>query len=309
MNNKEYRIVQVGCGVVGKAYVTAYQKVGCHVIGIEASQKLVNLYKSNMEIYHVSHNMSDIKGIDFVMISICTPLKEDKLDLTFLFNSIENIAEIVKNSPNALVIIRSTVPPNTTRIYKKKIEDILGHSVNVLYQPEFLRSISAEADAINPWHLVFGVDDNVDIYKLVDLYTRFVGRECITVMSIEEAELLKIFHNCFNATKISFTNQCDLLCKEISKKHNIGINTDNVMSTMVKTCEGLINPKYGTKPGHAYYGICLPKDSAELASLEKTYNLSVPFFDSVVKVNNEIKKYDKIEHLNGDYHITYDKLK
>ena len=325
---KKYRIVQIGCGVVGKAYVNAYKNVGCDVIGIEASQKLVDLYKDEMTIYHVSDDMSNIKDIDFIMISICTPLKEDKLDLSYLFSSIKNVAVIVKNSPNAYVIIRSTVPPTTTHRYKKELEEVLGgpavrncehnsesggipmgQKVNVLFQPEFLRAVSAVEDALHPWHILFGVDNGTDVTLLLDLYTRFLPMDDITVTTIENAEFHKICHNCINAAKISITNQFHLLGQAINEKEGTNISIENIMKTLVKTCEGLKNPRYGTKPGHAYYGTCLPKDSAELASLEHKYGLSVPLFDCVVKVNNEIKKTDKEEVLNGDYHISFDKLK
>lgn len=308
-HTKQFRIVQIGCGVVGRAYVSAYEKVGCQVIGIEASEKLIEMYKKNMNIYHINDDLSNIKDIDFIMISICTPLKDDKLDLSYLFNSIPNVATLVTNSPNVLVIIRSTVPPTTTREYKTRLEMIVKHSVNVLFQPEFLRAMSALDDAMNPWHIVFGVDDGVDVSNLLELYSRFVPKENITIMTIEESELLKVFHNSYNATKISFTNQSSLLCNAISEKHKVPINCEKIMATMVKTCEGIRNPKYGTKPGHAYYGTCLPKDSAELASLEKTYGLSARLFENVVKVNDEIKKTDKEEIINGDHHITFDKLK
>lgn len=317
MNSPIYNIVQIGCGVVGKAYVDAYKKVGCNVIGIEASMNLINKYKNEFTMYHVDDDMSKIINIDFVMISICTPLKNDKLDLSYLFSSIKNVAQIVKNNPNVLVVLRSTVPPGTTRKYKQELEDVchklmqnetdinINVNVNVLFQPEFLRAVSAVEDAINPWHIVVGVDNNTDISKLLDLYTRFISREQISILNIEESELLKIYHNSFNAMKISYMNHCDTLNKCISSQNGVKIDTNKINETIVKTCEGLRNPKYGTKAGHAYYGTCLPKDSAELASLEKQYGLNVPLFDCVVKVNDEIKKMDKEEVLVGDFHVPH----
>lgn len=309
MDQRILNIIQIGCGIVGKAYIDAYKKVGCNVIGIEASKKLVNAYKNELPMYHVDDDMSDIANIDFIMVSVCTPLKGEKLDLSYLFNSIKNISVIIKNNPNASVVLRSTVPPGTTRKYKKELENAVGMTVNVLFQPEFLRAVSAVEDAINPWHIVIGKDDNTDISKLLSLYNCFISMEHISVLNIEESEMLKIYHNCYNAMKISFLNHCDTLNKQISSQKNIELNTNKMISIMVKTCEGLRNPKYGTKTGHAYYGTCLPKDSAELASLEKEYGLVVPLFDCVVKINEEIKKMDKEEITVGDYHVPYANLK
>jgi UDPglucose 6-dehydrogenase len=306
-NQERFHVVQIGCGIVGGAYAKAYQAVNCKVTGIEASQKLIEKYKDDFQMFHISSNMTSIKNVDFIMISVCTPLneKDDCLDMSYLLSTIPNVATIIRNSPKAYVIIRSTVPPLMTRKYKHLLEDVVGIDVNVLFQPEFLRAKTAIEDAINPWQIVLGMDNRNNTEKLIKLYTRFASKDKITLMGIEEAELLKIFHNCFNANKISFFNQAQLLCESVNDKHNTKIDIDNITSTLVKTCEGLLNPKYGTKSGHAYYGTCLPKDSAELAKLEKEYKLEVPLYKSVVCVNNVIKEKDTTEVLDGDYHMSY----
>lgn len=309
-----YKVVQIGCGVVGQAYIKAYKKIGCNVVGIEKSLDIIERLKQDVEMYHVSDDMSLIKNVDFVMISICTPLKEDKLDLTYLFSSVENVAQIIKNNPDAMVVIRSTVPPKTTRIYKEQLQKIVACNVHVMYQPEFLRAVSAFEDAMNPWHILFGIDKGADLSKMINLYSKFIEKdkihERLSIMNIEDAELLKIVHNSFNAAKISFTNQCFLLCEQISKKLENPVDIHTIMQTVVKTCEGYKNPRYGTLPGHPYNGECLPKDSAELAHLEKEYGLSVQFFNSIVQVNNLMKKdYEKIEVLPDEFHMSFEKLK
>ena len=127
-------------------------------------------------------------------------------------------------------------------------------------------------------------------------------------MSAEEAELLKIFHNSFNAAKISFFNQCDLLCKQMNSQNMTNIDTNNITETLVHTCEGLRNAKYGTKAGHGYYGTCLPKDGSELSGLESEYGLASSLFAQVVRVNDEVVKIDKAENrkevLHGDFQIS-----
>lgn len=314
--SKQYTVVQIGCGVVGYAYAQAYKSIGCKVYGIEASKTLVDKYKDEFEIYHINDDISSIKNVDFIMISVCTPLNGKQLDLSYLFQTIPNVTTILSASPNALVIIRSTVRPTTCESYKEQLDkylsDVTGSktNVNVLFQPEFLRAATATEDAKHPWHIVIGTDSTTDVTNLIDLYKRFVGgdEKKISICTIAEAELMKIFHNCFNATKISYFNQCGLLCEAISKEHGFDINIDRITAILSNTCEGLLNPKYGTKAGHAYYGTCLPKDSAELADLENKYNLPVQLFDKVVGVNNVIKSRDKKEVLIGDFHMSFDKF-
>ncbi|AYV83842.1 MAG: GDP-mannose 6-dehydrogenase [Hyperionvirus sp.] len=304
----KFGIVQDGCGVVGGAYMEAYEAKGNKVIGIEANKELINKLKLKFEMYHIKDNLSLITGIDFVMISINTPLKGKKLDLTYLFSSLPNVAEIVKNNPDVMVIIRSTVEPGTTKRYKADLEALVGKRVDVLFQPEFLRAKSALEDARNPWHIVLGVDASTDITKLMNLYTQFTDAKHISTMTIEEAEILKSFHNCYNAAKISWFNQAHLLVKRINESKGLTMDIHKITTTLTKTCEGLLNPKYGTTAGHAFYGSCLPKDSTELATLEQEYGLEAPLFTSVVKVNDIIKRTDTAEIIDGDHHMTFDIL-
>jgi nucleotide sugar dehydrogenase len=304
-------VTQIGLGVVGYPYAEAYLSVGCKVYGIEANKVLVDKYKEKFPTFHITDDISSIKDVDFIMISINTPLKGKALDLSYLFSSIPNVKTIIENSSkDCLVIIRSTVRPTTCMEYKKQLEAVCTKKVNVLFQPEFLRAATATEDALNPWHIVIGAEPGTDVTRLINLYKKFVNgdEKKITTCTIAEAELMKIFHNCFNATKISYFNQCALLCESISKTHGVDIDIQKITGMLVHTCEGLRNPKYGTKPGHAYYGTCLPKDSAELADLERQYKLEVPLFEQVVGVNNVVKSRDKEEVLVGDHHMAYNKF-
>ena len=309
----KYHVVQIGCGVVGGAYAQAYQRAGCKVSGIEANPALVEKYKNEFDIYHIDDSVEPIKDVDFIMISVCTPLDPITLDLDmkYLFNTIGSVGKIITGSPDAIVVVRSTVQPTVTATYKAKLEESLGRKVDVLFQPEFLRAKSALEDALNPWQIVLGADDDVNkrsLAKLIDLYLRFIKDEAkITIMSPIEAELQKMLHNSFNAAKISWFNAAHLLCAEIAKANSSNIDIGIIAQTMVKTCEGLLNPKYGTTAGHAYYGTCLPKDSAALAKLEAKYlkNHQIKMYQSVVDINNTVKASDRQEVLYGDNHMPY----
>ena len=307
--NAPFHVIQVGCGIVGSGYIAAFEAVGFDVTAIEANKTYVENNKDKRPTYHVSEDMSSIRNVDFVLLSINTPLKGKKLDLTYLFSSIKNVAQIVKNSPDAFVVIRSTVPSGTTRKYKAELEAVVGQTVKVLFQPEFLRDKTNFQDAMNPWHVVIGCEKGEDVSKMIEMYKYFIDEESITIMSIDEAENMKMFHNCFNAAKISFFNQCKLLVDAINEKNGSDINIDVITTCMTKTCEGLMNSRYGTKSGHAYANQCLPKDSAELASLEEDYNLEAKLFRSVVDVNKIYEKTDKEVVLYGDHHMDFNVLK
>lgn len=304
-----FTVVQIGCGVVGYGYLQAYSKVGFKVYGIEANKALVEKYRDIANMYHISDDMSNIKNVDAIMLSILTPLKGKKLDLTYLWSSLNNVSTILKSSPNAYVAVRSTVPPGTSRKYKADLEAITGHPVHVVFQPEFLRDKTNVQDALNPWHVVIGRDDGEDVQKFRELYKYFVDDSSITEMSIEEAEYLKIIHNSFNGAKISFFNQCKLLVDAINEKEGLDMDINVISKCITKTCEGLMNPRYGTKAGHGYYGSCIPKDTAEFASLEEDYGLESRLFREVVVVNNIMVSKDDKPVLHGDHQMDFDVLK
>ena len=304
-----FTVLCCGMGVVGGSYFQAYKKVGFTVYGIDANRALVEKYNTNNNCFHVDDDMNSIKNVDAIMLSINTPLKGKKLDLTYLFSSLRNVAVIVKNNPQVYVVVRSTVPPGTTRKYKQQLEEMVGFPVRVLFQPEFLRDKTCLQDALNPWHVVIGRDEGEDVEKFKDLYRYYVDDSSITEMSVEEAEYLKIIHNSFNAAKISFFNQCKLLIDAINERNGLNMDINVISSCITKTCEGLMNPRYGTKAGHAYYNSCLPKDSAEFASLEEEYGLEAKLFKSVVDVNNIFVNTDKEVVLHGDHHIDFELLK
>ena len=303
-------VVQIGLGVVGKAYFDSYKSKNIKVSGIEYSRDLIEKYKDESNIYHVSDDMNQLKKVDFILISVCTPLKDDKLDMSYLFSTLKNVSVIVKNNPEAFVVIRSTVIPLVCNEYKEKLEKLLDNQkAKVVFNPEFLRAVSAKEDALHPWYVLLSSIDDIDVSPLIELYSNFIDKSKIKQISIEEAELMKIFHNSFNAAKISFFNQCYLLCEKINKKHNKKIDMNNISEIMTHTCEGLINRKYGIKAGFAFSGFCLPKDSAELAKLEEEYCLESSLFKSIVDVNKEMLEFDKTHNIPitdvGYFHMNF----
>lgn len=309
-DKKPFNIIQIGCGVVGSAYMNAWQEKGHNVVGIEASANIIKNLGNSYEMYNIKEDLSGLVGINLIMISVCTPVKQDgRLDMAYIYSTLDTVATVIRRNPKSTVVIRSTVTPGTVLEYKVKLEAKLGgQKANMAFQPEFLRARSAINDALYPWFVVLGTCDNVFPTDLYDLYLDYVDMEKIKIMSAEEAELLKIFHNSFNAAKISFFNQCDLLCKQMNKRDGTNIDTNVITSTLVHTCEGLRNTKYGTKAGHGYYGTCLPKDGSELRGLESEYGLLSRIFAEVVRVNEEVVKNDKAENreevLHGDFQIS-----
>jgi UDP-glucose 6-dehydrogenase len=178
-------VVQIGLGVVGFAYITAFKNKKIKVSGIEYSKDLVDKYKNEFDVYHTDDDMNQIIDVDFILISVCTPLKGTALDMSYLFSTINNVAVIVKNNPEAFVVIRSTVIPLACNEYKDKLEEKLdGQKAKVVFNPEFLRAVSAVEDALHPWYVLLSAIDDIDMSPLVDLYSNFIDVSKIKQISI-----------------------------------------------------------------------------------------------------------------------------
>lgn len=81
-------------------------------MGIEASPKIIdNLRTEDFDMYSITDDLSGLVNIDLIMISVCTPLKAEdgRLDMSYIYSTLENVAELVKNNPKSTVVIRSTV--------------------------------------------------------------------------------------------------------------------------------------------------------------------------------------------------------
>lgn len=297
-------IVQIGCGIVGHAYALAFSNAGHRVIGVEASYNRMNQISHCYDVHHVSDDLSILHNVHFILLSINTPLDPHAgaLNMSYIWGSLANVTAIIRSNPNALVVVRSTVTIGFCSAYKAAVEKEVGHSVRLCFQPEFLRARSAVEDATSPWQVVLGCDSAHDISDYYRFQQQFIAADNITFCTIDEAEIMKIFHNSFNAMKISYFNQADLLVQEIRRRDDKKIDAERTFKIIARTCEGLINPTYGLTPGHAYYGTCLPKDSAELANMERLYALQCNLFQSVVHVNNAVKATDTEEVLYGDNH-------
>lgn len=222
-------IVQIGCGIVGDAYARAFTKSGHKVHGLEASHARIGQV-TEYDMHHVDDDLSGITGVDFILLSINTPLdpKIGALNMTYIWSSLKNVVQMMRTNPKALVVVRSTVTIGFCAAYKAKLEEELGFAVRLCFQPEFLRAKTALEDALTPWQIVLGCEKQSQIAEYAKFQENFIDASKIVFCTIDEAEVMKIFHNSFNAAKISFFNQADLLIKELVSQDSKNINAERV---------------------------------------------------------------------------------
>lgn len=260
MKNKR-KIGIIGVGIVGNALAKAVSE-----------PILYDKYKK-------IGSVDAINRADIIFICVPTPYKEK---IGFDVSMVREAFSIIKG--NKIVVIKSTVLPGTT----EKMQKVYPNH-KVLFNPEFLKEISAEEDMKKPSEQIIGYTGP----------SKNIAKEILKILpkaSIEfiipaiEAEMVKYFSNTFLATKVVFSNQIYDLCKKL------GINYDSIKEI------ARINPRFSfshfniwTDGYRGYSGKCLPKDTKSLIQLGDKLGVDLSLLKKVDKINEKLLRNNKKE--------------
>ena len=269
-------------GIIGRGFVGSAVEFGFSAqTGCDADVKVYDKDPTKS-----THTLEEtVNETDVVFISVPTPSNTDgSIHLGILESALSDINNVYKN--NAIILIRSTVTPGTTKKLQEKFTNL-----RLVFNPEFLTERSAKFDFINQARFILG-GKKEDTNIVTELYKWRFGDSvpCIET-NFETEEMIKYMNNCFFATKVSFMNEM----YDIASK--CGVDWNIAVDGWVR--DGRIGHTHLAVPGpdgdHGFGGHCLPKDLSAIISQFETYGL----LEAVESVNDQVRDNRDWEKMKG----------